>query len=128
MGMLLWAFLSWWYGDGWLQRALLVRERLVSTLDYFSIDLLLKTLFSPFRQISAGKVRGGIDVQVRAFFDRLISRIIGSIVRLIFIVVGSVWFMVVAIIGGIVLVAWAFVPLLPVVGIMLAVSGWTPWT
>lgn len=98
----------------------------MATLDYFSIDLLLKTLFAPFRQISAGRVRGPVDVQIRAFFDQLISRLIGGFVRSILIIVGSLSLVFTAVIGGFVLVAWAFLPLLPVVGIILAMTGWTP--
>ena len=59
----------------------MVWGKLVSVFDYFSIDLLVRTWFAPFRQISAGAVDGPIGVQIRAFFDRLISRTIGGIVR-----------------------------------------------
>ena len=86
--IIVWA-LSWWYGAGWKACLRGLRERLVSSYDYFSIGLLAKTLFAPFRQISAGKVRGPIGLQWRAFVDRLISRFIGAFVRLILIVVGS---------------------------------------
>ena len=126
--MLMWAFLSWWYGAGYKQRAELIMQRLEGTLDYFSIGLLLKTLFSPFRQISAGSVRGPIAVQIRAFFDQLISRIIGAIVRVIMIVVGMVTLVLGVVIGMCVLVAWAVVPVVPIVGIALWVAGWMPWT
>ena len=78
--IIVWA-LSWWYGAGWKARLFAIREKLAASYDYFSIDLLAKTMFSPFRQISAGRVSGPIGAQIRAFFDRLISRIIGSIVR-----------------------------------------------
>ncbi|MGK2896278.1 MAG: hypothetical protein ACSLEY_01585 [Candidatus Saccharimonadales bacterium] len=122
----MWAFLSWWYGDGWRQRARLIGERLIATLDYFSIDLLLKTLFAPFRQISAGKIRGSLDIQLRAFFDQLISRLIGGFVRLVLIVVGSVWLVITALIGGFILAIWGFLPLLPLVGIIVAILGWVP--
>ena len=90
---------SWWYGAGWLQRVQVVKERLSGLYDYFSIDLLIKTLFSPFRQISAGSVRGPIGVQIRAFFDQLISRTIGMIVRSLVIVSGSVTLVVSALLG-----------------------------
>lgn len=73
--------LSWWYGAGWVAEAKRVRERIASTADYFSIDLLVKTLFSPFRQISAGKVNGPLGVKWRAFVDRLISRCIGALIE-----------------------------------------------
>src|SRR5688572_16605203 len=105
--------LQWWYGQGWRQRFSLLRERLASTMDYFSIDLLLKTFFSPFRQISAGKVRGPLAVQMRAFADRLISRMIGAMVRFVMIIIGSVAILFHAVMGGLLVVGWAFVPIMP---------------
>lgn len=120
-------FLSWWYTAGWRQRFVLLRQHMSQTADYFSIDLLLRTFFSPFRQISAGKVRGSFDVQLRAFFDNLISRVIGAFVRGFLVVIGTLWMMIVAIFGGILALLWVVVPLLPIVGIVLALSGWVPW-
>lgn len=119
--------LSWWYGAGWRQRAVKLKEQLAATEDYFSIDLLLKTLFSPFRQISAGKVRGPLGVQMRAFFDRLISRMIGGMIRIFMVVVGSIAIIVNALVGTILLFLWGAVPLLPLVGLYLFVVGWMPW-
>lgn len=127
--MFLVGILSWWYGDGWMQRAGLIRERLARTLDFFSISLLFKTLFSPFRQISAGKIRGPIGVQIHAFFDRLTSRIIGAMVRTFMIVAGVTVIALHIVWGLIVLAGWALVPLLPIAGILLFSIGWAPtWT
>lgn len=119
--------LGWWYGAGWKGRARAVRERLAATMDYFSIALLLRTLFSPFRQISAGKVTGPIALQMRALFDNLLSRVIGAIVRSMMIGVGLVAIALTLIVGAMLLVVWAFVPLLPLVGLTLMMIGWLPW-
>ena len=97
------------------------------TLDYFSIDLLIRTFFAPFRQISAGKVSGPLGVQMRAWFDNLISRAIGSMVRGTIIVIGIVWIVMSSFVGAVAAILWVVVPLLPVVGIILAISGWVPW-
>ena len=114
---------------GWRQRVGIVKERLASTLDYFSIDLLLKTLFSPFRQISAGKVNGPLAVRWRAFVDRLVSRCIGAIVRLIIIMAGIVIILFFSLIGLLSLALWAVVPVLPIVGVAMMLIGWVPsWT
>lgn len=119
--------LSWWYTDGWKGQFRAVQAHLAKTLDYFSIDLLLKTFFSPFRQISAGKVRGPLGVQMRAFFDNLISRWIGSMVRGTIIVIGSIWIVISAVLYSVFALLWAVVPLLPIVGVYLAMTGWVPW-
>ena len=118
--------LTWWYGDGWRQRAVMIRERIAATSDFFSIDLLLRTFFSPFRQISAGGVDGPLGLKLRAFFDRLISRIIGSIVRATIILIGSVAIVFHSLVGLLVIVLWAVIPLLPVIGLGLYMTGWAP--
>lgn len=119
--------LSWWYGAGWRGRARGFRDTLAAAMDYFSIDLLLKTLFSPFRQISAGNVQGSLNVQMHAFFDQLISRAIGGVMRTVMILVGVVALVAYTVIGSILLLLWPIVPLAPIVGIVLAGIGWTPW-
>lgn len=118
--------LSWWYGDGWRQRAAIVKERLVSTIDYFSIDLLLKTLFAPYRQISAGSVRGSLDVKWRAFVDRTISRCIGAIIRTTMIIIGTLVIIFHSVIGLLILALWVVVPLAPLIGMAMAMIGWVP--
>lgn len=118
--------LSWWYGAGWKARLAAVRERIARTYDYFSIDLLLGTLFAPFRQISAGRSDGPLAMRWRAFVDRLVSRCIGAVMRLFLIVFGIVTIVLVAIIGVVLVVLWACVPLMPLIGAVLAIIGWVP--
>ena len=125
--MLIVGLLGWWYGRGWSQQVMRTREKLLSTFDYFSIDLLLKTLFSPYRQISAGKVRGPLGVQMRALLDRLISRLIGGMIRITMVIVGSVAIVIYSIFGVVWLVIWGVVPVLPVAGIILFAVDWIPW-
>lgn len=124
--MFLMGILSWWYGNGWRQRLAMLGDRVESTSDYFSIGLLASTLFSPFRQISAGKVNGPLALQMRAFFDRLISRLIGAVVRSFMILFGVVALSFQVICGVIVLLFWAIIPLFPVIGLLLTVIGWVP--
>lgn len=123
--VIVWA-LSWWYGAGWKSFLLGLRERLASSYDYFSIGLLASTLFAPFRQISASKVQGPIGVQLRAAVDKLISRVIGAFVRMILIFVGIVWLFLQSLIGAVLLVVWAILPILPLIGFIFMLSGWVP--
>ena len=124
--MLILAFTNWWYQAGWRDRARLVSERLDKTLDYFSMSLLLKTFFSPFRQISAGKVNGPLGVKLRAFVDRLISRLIGAMIRSFILVIGLFTIAFQALIGLMVLLIWPLVPMLPIVGLAMFMIGWVP--
>ena len=118
--------LSWWYGAGWVAEAKRVKERIASTADYFSIGLLAKTLFSPFRQISAGRVDGPIGIKWRAFVDRLISRCIGALMRTFLIILGIVCISLIAVVGAVLLATWFIVPLLPIVGCVMMFIGWVP--
>ena len=118
---------SWWYGAGWVRCISAVRGGLASIYDYFSLDLLLRTLFSPFRQISAGSVRGPIGVQLRAMLDNLISRVIGAVVRTLVIISGTITLLVSCVLGLLRIIAWPFIPLLPIVCIVFASQGWVPW-
>jgi hypothetical protein len=99
----------------------------MATVDFFSIDVLVSTLFAPFRQISAGQVRGPLGVQLRAFADRLVSRLIGAMVRSFLIIAGSVALVCTLIAGVAILVGWAILPLVPVVGVVLSTMRWLPW-
>jgi hypothetical protein len=125
--MIAWDILVWWYTEGWRQRLVALQGRIEGMMDYFSIDLLIKTLFAPFRQISAGRVDGPIDLQVRTFFDRLISRLVGAVARLIMIGIGAIVITLSLLADGLILAAWAFVPLLPLLGLGLFLVGWVPW-
>jgi len=107
----------------------MIKNRLKVSADFFSIGLLIETLFAPFRQISAGSVGGSISNQIRAFFDKLLSRIIGSIVRSSMIIAGLVVMLAQILFGIFVIVFWLITPLLPVAGLIMIVIGWVPiWT
>ncbi|MCA9341173.1 hypothetical protein KC952_01440 [Candidatus Saccharibacteria bacterium] len=124
--MLIVGILTWWYGNGIMQRVQIIFERFLSTLDYFSPGLLVATWFAPFRQISAGRVRGGFGVAWRAFIDRLVSRMIGGLIRTTLLIASIVVLAFHALIGLVEIVGWIVLPLIPFVGIGLAVFGWTP--
>lgn len=126
--MLFVSLLRWWYGSGWLDQVSLVRGRFDRTADYFSIELSLRTLFKPFRQIDADGVRkGSLDVVLRSMFDQLFSRFFGAVIRSLLIIVGSVALAVEGIAGVFRLALWPMVPATPLFGVMLAVLGWFPW-
>lgn len=101
--------------------------RFKATLDFFSVGQLLSTLFSPFRQISAGPTGdASFGGAFRAMIDKLISRVIGAFVRTITILVGVIAILFQAVYEIIVLIGWWFLPLLPVVGFVLLAIGWVP--
>lgn len=126
--MLVVSLLSWWYGAGWRDQTKLVSDRLLGAVDRYSISLLLRSLFSPFRQISAGSVTSGpLDARFRAWMDKLISRCIGAMIRSVLIITGAIMLVLEIIVGVLRLIMWPFVPILPIVGFILMSMGWLPW-
>ncbi|HXH27047.1 MAG TPA: hypothetical protein VNG90_04055 [Candidatus Acidoferrum sp.] len=110
---------SWWYGDGWSRLLHWLLEFIARVFEAFSILLLVKTLFSPFRQISVGEVRGSLDVKMRAWLDLQISRLIGAMVRLAVIAVGLLAVLLSLIGGVLTLIFWPLIPALPIITILL---------
>jgi hypothetical protein len=124
--MFLVGILSWWYGHGWLGRVKMIGDRLKITADFYSVGLLVSTLFAPYRQISTNAAVGSIRDHIKAFFDKLLSRIIGSIVRTSVVIFGSVVMSSQIVFGTTVLILWLAAPLLPVAGLIAWTIGWVP--
>lgn len=125
-GMFLVGLLSWWYGSGWRDRLHLTGRQLSGVAAFFSIGQLALTLFAPFRQISAGSVQGAVDVQIRAWFDKLISRVIGAFVRFFAIIAGIIIIVIASIIQLVILAGWLLLPLVVIAGVIMTVIGWVP--
>lgn len=121
------SLIRWWYGEGLLKQSYASQQNIAATVDYFSIPLLLKTLFSPFRQISAGGTRGPLGVQLRAWLDRLVSRCVGAAIRTLTIFVGVLMLAGSCVYAVLRLGGWLALPFLPAVGLVLMISGWMPW-
>lgn len=121
--MLLIGLFSWWYGAGWLQLMHRVFARITGVLDFFSIGLLLKSLFSPFKQISVGRVNGPVGVQLRAWADLQISRVIGAMVRLAVILFGLIATLLVVVVAFALLIIWPFIPVAPIIAVIIALGG-----
>ena len=117
--------LAWWYGHAWRDVWRSVGQRAGGVLGAFSVGLLARTLFAPFRQIDAGGVRGPLGAQLRAWFDRTFSRFIGFGVRSVMIITGSLLAVIVLLAGVLFAILWLVVPVLPVIGAVLTLTGRT---
>lgn len=124
--MFLVGLLSWWYSDGWIDRIRMTRDRLISIADFFSVSLLISTLFSPYRQISANSTAVSFGDHMRIFFDKLLSRIIGSVVRSLMIIIGLIVMLLQSIFGIVILLSWLIIPLLPAIGLVGFAIGVVP--
>jgi hypothetical protein len=126
--MLLVGFFGWWYTAGWRDQVSRVGDTMIRTNDWFSIPLLFKTFFAPFRQISANEI-GGADLgsRFRAWGDRAFSRCIGAVMRFFMIIFGVLALLFVMALSAIRLVLWPIFPFIPIAGLAVMLTVGTPW-
>jgi ABC-type multidrug transport system fused ATPase/permease subunit len=107
--------LGWWYGRGWAWAARGVLNRLDTINQTYSVPILLRTWFAPWKQIRSTATMQNF---FSAAIDNAISRAVGATVRTFMLLVALV-LVLFTIIGGLVLILlW---PLLPAIAILLPV-------
>lgn len=121
------AFFVWWYGQGWRELLERISARIARVNDMFSLGTLVRTLFAPFRQIGVGQTGGSLDVKIRSWADRMVSRCVGAVVRTLTLLAGVVVVLCTAAFGAVQLIGWVLLPVLPLVGLVLFLIGWVPW-
>lgn len=88
-------------------------------LNYFSIPLLLKTLFSPWRRYKESYGKGfDIGRYFTVFFSNLIFRILGAIMRIILIFFGLVAEIFIIFAGILIFFCWLLLPVLLIAGLI----------
>ncbi len=118
--MLVANLLSWWYGEGLKKKLGRLELGLVRLLDFFSIGILVRTLFTPFRLIDSYSPRGeSLDAKMRAAIDQMIGRMIGAMIRLTVLVFGSIVIFTTIILAIVKMFLWLAAPFLPVLGMVL---------
>ncbi len=117
--MLVVAFIHWWYGPGWKDTYGRLRVRMRETYLTFSMPILLRTMFAPWRRITSASGRTLGD-KFRAMIDNLVSRVVGFNVRLIALSLGTFILALYALLGGLLLILW---PVIPLLGPALVVAG-----
>jgi len=95
------------------------RNYLLFGLDFFSIPLLLKTLFSPWRKYNWVYPK---NFDIKEFFNTLISnavsRILGAMCRIVLVIIGAVAQFFIFVIGIVVIILWLLIPFVIVGGIL----------
>jgi hypothetical protein len=118
--------LTWWYTKGWkwVWRRMMI-DRVAWMAGTFSMKEMARTLFAPYRQTFTGGVQGSLGMKFRGMIDNLISRVVGFLVRGVLLFVGALGCLATWIMGVATVAAWAFIPLTPVIGLVLLFKGWT---
>ena len=113
--------LRWWYGTGWLQAAQRVGIWASRVERIFSLRMLARTLFAPWRRIISF---GGnsFEARLRAALDNFISRCVGFVVRIIVLIGACITIVLAVALATVFVVLW---PLLPIGFIYCIVRGIT---
>jgi hypothetical protein len=120
--MLFVEFFQWWYGDGWKQ-AFKGAFNLVNKVQLsFSLPVLLKTLFAPWKMIVTPPGRSMED-KTRAMLDNLVSRTVGFVVRFFSLVAALVLVILAGTVGFSIAIAWPLIPILTVVSVFKGLVG-----
>ncbi len=108
-------YLLWHYSRALSEMYRVWRNFLWFFYNFFSIPLLLSTLFAPFKRLDEGYKKG---LRIEAFFETLIvnmlMRLVGACMRIIIIGVGIIVLALVCLGYVFVLVAWLLAPLLAI--------------
>ncbi|MBR3252728.1 hypothetical protein IKF84_01510 [Candidatus Saccharibacteria bacterium] len=118
---------TWWYISGWGVFIGKVKNAFSSLTDFFSMNSLIRTLFKPFRQISADSAAAdsSLDLKWHMFVDRLVSRIVGFFSRLILLITGCILIILGGTISLVLIILWPLIPLTPIAGVILTIIGVT---
>lgn len=115
--------LGWWYSRGWLWIIDITKQRLQTISRVFAVSVLLKTWFSPWKQIYEPSTFRNF---FRIAIDNAVSRVIGGIVRTIILFWALILTIVVIAVGLFSLIVWPLLPVSTLILIVLAVVGVTP--
>lgn len=122
MVMLFIHLFSWWYGQGWQQVAKTAWVRLIRVSHIFSVPILIRTLWAPWRRIISYP-GASLDAKIRAFGDNLVSRVIGFTVRTLVLIAAGLILFLTAIGGAIFVILWPLFPLAVPVLIIKGIIG-----
>ncbi len=113
----------WWYTAGWQKLAKVFLAKIAITRDYFSIGLLISSLYAPYKQISAASSgKTSLQSKIQDWFDKQFSRVIGSFVRGILIFIGTGWLLIQIVAYCLTLIVWPFIPILPILGLLFTLT------
>ena len=110
---------TWWYGRGWMGMWRRTTRTAGNLSRAFSMPLLMRTLFAPWRQIVTYP-GASLDAKMRAYADNAVSRLVGFAVRIVVLVAALASVGITMVAGTILSVLW---PLVPLAAIALIIKG-----
>jgi hypothetical protein len=112
---------GWWYRAGLRDFLIYLKAVFLKISDVFSVKLLLKTFFAPWKRDVISLQGLPLNVMLRVIMMNLVSRFIGAIIKTFVLIVYLI------ILAGFILVSltllatWIFLPIITVLGILLGI-------
>lgn len=114
--------LTWWYRSGWAQVAKNAQQRFFKVSHLFSVPILVRTLFAPWRRIITYP-GASIEAKFRAMGDNLVSRVVGFTVRSFVLLSAGVMLVAVCVVAVLQLIIWPLIPPAIVISLIKGLTG-----
>lgn len=113
-------YFSWWYGTELKFLWQAIGTMIAKIYSFFSISLLIKTLFDPWKRDVVSAENLSINDRFRLLIGNLVSRFVGFLIRFVTILIGLFFTLAFALLMIVFLVVWLF---LPIIIILLIFNG-----
>lgn len=110
-----------WYLYSIKRVAQVVWLLVLKNLDYFSIPILLKTLFAPWKRDILSTQNLSLNEKFRIWIFNLMSRLIGAVIRIFTIIFGLFLTLFLLIFGGALIIVWALMPFIILISFIYGV-------
>lgn len=115
-------YIEWHFRDQPKAILRIWKNYLLFNLDYWSVFLMLKTFFSPWRKYKYAYAKGfDIKKHFEVFTFNIFSRIMGAIMRTFLIIIGILSEIFIFFAGIIALLIWLFLPILILSGVLYSI-------
>lgn len=119
---LMYDYLLWHYSEAIKSFFQIWHNFLWFFFNFFSVNLLLRTLFSPWKRIQ-DKKKPGFDLGelVSRLIMNTMMRFVGFLLRLLFIIIGIISDIIVLVTGVISFLVWIFMPLIILILLIMGI-------
>jgi hypothetical protein len=91
-------------------------------IHFFSIPLLLRTLFSPWKRVTTEHTKYGLEDLAETILFNIMSRVVGALIRSVLLIMGIVSLVVVLVAYVAFLTLWAVLPAVALFSLMSGIS------
>lgn len=116
------AYFAWHYGRAFKDLLNVWSNFLWFLFHFFSIPLLLRTFFSPFKRVTEEHTRAGLEDLLGTIAVNIVSRVVGALARFFILLIGS-FVLIVWVVALVLLLAfWILAPILLVHALLYGFS------